>query len=108
MTALSTNVFEGITNDYASVSLQRWGDTNTSFTLNASSFSFGGTAVLGTDYVLANLPFTFSPGVINATIPLIFPLKNSTAVGVKNGSIILTNVAGTGYTVPSAILRQRR
>ncbi len=99
ITAVSTNVFQGVTNDYAALSVQRWGDTNVSVVLDANSFTFGGTAVSNVDYSLANLPFTLNPGVINATIPLVFPNRNPAAVGSK--TILITNVAGSGYTVVS-------
>jgi hypothetical protein len=97
VTGLSTNIFEGNTNDYAAITIQRWGNTNVDVTLDASSFTFGGTAVKNVDYYLANLPHTIAAGVINDTFPLIYPIRNQTKVGTR--SILLTNVAGTGYTV---------
>jgi len=99
ITGLSTNVFEGTTNDYAAITLQRWGDTNVPVVLDASSFVLGGTAVQNVDYYLANLPHTILPGVINDTFPLIFP--NPNLIGVGRRSILVTNVAGSGYTVAS-------
>jgi len=95
--SLSTNIFEGATNDYAALTVQRWGDTNQTVVLDPTNFAFGGTATLNTDYYLANLPYTLSPGVINATIPLIYPKRTSTAVGSL--SILLTNLPGPGFTI---------
>jgi len=99
ITGLSTNIFEGNPLDYAAITLQRWGDTNQPVTLDASSFVLGGTAVLNVDYYLTNLPHTMSAGVINDTFPLIYPIRNQKAVGSR--SILVTNVAGAGYTVAS-------
>jgi len=97
ITGLSTNVFQGLTNDYAALSIQRWGSTNVAVTLNAADFTFGGTAVLNTDYQLINLPYTIPAGVINTAFPLVAPIRNSTNVGSL--SISLTLQAGTGFTV---------
>jgi hypothetical protein len=99
ITGLSTNIFEGTTNDYAAITLQRWGDTNAPVVLDATSFVMGGTAVPNVDYYLANLPHTILPGVINDTFPLIYPKPN--LIGVGQRSILVTNVAGAGYTVTS-------
>jgi hypothetical protein len=99
ITGLSTNIFEGTTNDYGAITIQRWGDTNVAVVLDATSFALGGTAVPNVDYYLANLPHTIAAGVINDTFPLIYPIRNQTGVGSR--SILVTNVAGTGYTVVS-------
>ena len=99
ITGLSTNVFEGNPLDYAAITLQRWGDTNQTLTLDTSSFALGGSAVLNVDYYLTNLPHIILPGVINDTFPLIYPIRNQTGIGSR--SIVVTNVAGTGYTVAS-------
>jgi hypothetical protein len=95
--SLSTNIFEGNTNDYAALHLRRLGDTNVLLTLDASDFTFGGTARPNVDYYVANLPITINPGVVDLTVPLLYPLKASTAVGSL--SILVTNLAGSGYTV---------
>jgi hypothetical protein len=95
--SLSTNLYQGNSNDYAALRLTRFGDTNTTLTLAAGSFAMGGTAVLNVDYYLANLPLTIDPGVVNYSNVFIKPIDSSTAVG--NKSILLTNLAGVGYTV---------
>ncbi|HZR16911.1 MAG TPA: hypothetical protein VFE51_06245 [Verrucomicrobiae bacterium] len=95
--SLSTNIFQGNTNDYAAIHLRRLGDTNVSVTLNAGSFAFAGSAVSNVDYYLANLPITLDPGVVDLTVPLIYPLKASTGVGGL--SIFATLMPGAGYTV---------
>ncbi len=95
--SLSTNLYQGNSNDYAALQLQRWGDTNVDLTLDATSFAFGGTAALNVDYYLANLPITIPAGVVNSSNAIIYPIAFSTDIGSK--SILLTNLAGTGYTV---------
>jgi hypothetical protein len=98
VSAISTNIFQGTTNDYAKLTLTRLGDTNITLMLTASDFAFGGTAVLGTDFYLANLPLTIPAGVISQSVNLIFPgTHGSTSVGQL--SIILTNLADAGYSV---------
>jgi hypothetical protein len=97
VTGLSTNIFEGNTNDYAAITIQRFGNTNVDVVLNASSFTMGGTAISNVDYYLANLPHTISAGVINDTFPLIYPTKASSALGSL--SVLVTNLAGAGYSV---------
>jgi hypothetical protein len=99
ITGLSTNLFEGNPLDYAAITIQRWGNTNQPVTLDTSSFAFGGAAVLNVDYYLTNLPHTISAGVINDTFPLIYAKRNLTGVGSR--SILVTNLAGAGYTVVS-------
>lgn len=95
--SLSTNIYQGNSNDYAALQITRFGDTNAELTLDASSFAFGGTATLNVDYYLANLPITIPAGVVNSSNALVYPIAASTDVGAK--TILLTNVAGTGYTV---------
>ena len=99
--SLSTNIFEGNTNDYAALHLRRLGDTNASVALAASSFAFGGSAVQNVDYYLTNLPISLDPGVVDLTFPLIRPIKSSTAVGSL--SLLVTNLAATGYTVTNNV-----
>lgn len=96
--SLSTNIFQGNLNDYATLTIRRFGDTNVTLNLDATSFSFGGTAVLNGDYYLTNLPISIPAGVVDTTVNLIYPSANgTTAVGSR--SIIANIVAGSGYTV---------
>ena len=99
--SLSTNIFEGNPNDYAALHLRRLGDTNVSVSLDANSFQFGGTAVQNVDYYVTNLPISFDPGVVDVTVPFLYPLKASSAIGSL--SILVTNIAGTGFTVTNNI-----
>jgi Calx-beta domain len=95
--SLSTNIYQGNPNDYAALGLRRLGQTNVDLTLNASDFAFGGDAVSGVDYYLTNLPFTIPAGAVNYSVNLIYPRDSSRDVGSK--SIVVTNLAGAGYTV---------
>ncbi len=95
--SLSTNIYQGNPNDYATLRLRRLGDTNVDLTLNASDFGFGGTAIQNVDYYLTNLPITIPAGTVDYGVNLIYPLNASTETGSK--TISLTNLAGTGYTV---------
>ena len=69
--------------------------------MNASDFAFGGTAVSGVDYYLTNLPFTIPAGAVDYSVNLIYPRDASSEVGSK--SIVVTNLAGAGYTVSNNI-----
>jgi hypothetical protein len=95
--SLSTNIYEGNLNDYATLKLRRLGRTDVDVTLDASSFAFGGTAVSNVDYYLTNLPVIIPAGTVDYSVNLIYPLAASTDIGSK--SIILTNLEGAGYTV---------
>ena len=99
--SLSTNIFEGTTNDYALLTLVRYGDTNQSLVLDATNFSFSGTAVSNVDYHLANLPATIGAGVVTQSIRLIYPYRNSTNVGSLSLSLTMTNQPGNAFTVLS-------
>lgn len=100
---LATNVpsmYNAFSNDYASVTITRLGDTNAAaFTIN--NFTVSGTAVEGVDYTQPT-PVTFSPGDTVHTsyiYPLIngqLPTHNNAYVG--NKTVILSVGSGTGYT----------
>lgn len=97
VTAISTNIYERLAYDYARVTIERLGDTNAaSFTLDQSSLVLSGSAVLNTDYTIANLPVTFDPGVNTATVRLIYPIDNSVTNPVRTITVGLT--AGTGFS----------
>jgi hypothetical protein len=95
--SLSTNIFQGNLNDYASLHVRRFGDTNVPVMLDASSFALSGTGVSNVDYYLTNLPVTLQPGVVDVTFPLIYPTKASSAVGSLSIDVAL--LSGSGYTV---------
>lgn len=92
------NVFS---NDYASIVLTRWGDTNaTAFTVG--SFNLGGTAVQGVDYT-APTPATINPGD-PVDYSYVYPLQNgqppvdtNVLTYVGNKTIIASVPTGANY-----------
>src|ERR1019366_4432076 len=95
-------MYNAYSNDYASVIVTRWGDTNAS-TYTASSFTLSGTAVAGTDCTTPT-SVTFNPGDLTQT-SYIYPLHNgqppvqTTANAyVGNKSVIVNMGSGTGYS----------
>lgn len=97
VSALSTNVYERLPYDYARLTIERLGDTNAAaFQVQQADLVLSGSAVLNTDYTLANLPITIDPGVNTTTVRLIYPVNNSLVDG--NRSITVGLQAGTGFT----------
>src|SRR5581483_4422981 len=68
------SMYKGLTNDYASVMVTRWGDTNAS-SYTPTNFSYSGTPVVGVDFTPASL--TFSPGDVSKPA-VIRPLQTNT------------------------------
>lgn len=94
--SLSTNVYERLASDYADLNIRRLGDTNVFLQLDEANLVLSGTAVLNTDYALANLPAYIDPGVVSASIRLIYPIDNSLVDGARTVTVGLQ--AGTGFT----------
>jgi hypothetical protein len=69
---LAASMYNAFSNDYASFIITRWGDTTVTF--NSGSFTYGGTAIAGTDYTYP-APVTFNPGDLTST-NYIYPLSN--------------------------------
>lgn len=101
----STNVvsmYNAFSNDYASFTITRWGDTNAA-AFTASSFTYSGTAVAGVDYTLLG-PATFNPGDITQTnyiSPLTggqLPVDTATNPYVGNKTAIISVASGSGFT----------
>jgi Calx-beta domain len=97
------SMYNAFSNDYASITVTRWGDTNAA-AFTADNFTFAGTAVEGTDYTPPT-PVTFNPGDTNET-SYVYPLSNgqppvhnSNAPYVGNKTAIIGLAAGSGYTV---------
>ncbi len=96
------SVYNALSNDWAAVSLTRWGDTNTSFTV--SSYTHAGTAQVGQDYT--DLPSqTFNAGDVSYLVP-IYPLIGGNppthALGnpyVGNKTAVIGVSSGSGYSV---------
>lgn len=69
---LAASMYNAFSNDYASYIITRWGDTNVTF--NSGTFTYGGTAIAGTDYTYP-ASVTFNPGDLTYT-NYINPLSN--------------------------------
>jgi hypothetical protein len=86
-------MFEGNTNDFVRVTLQRRGDVNAGpFDVN---LSYSGTATAGQDFTPVNT-VTFNPGDLNVTVD-IHPINDT--VTEERETVIISVVNGTGYAV---------
>lgn len=94
----AATMYQRFTNDYASFILTRWGDTNVA-SYDVSTFNYGGTAVLGTDFVGA-LPVTFNAGDLTATGRISPLIATTNYTGNKTVTVTVGN--GTGYQGNSA------
>jgi hypothetical protein len=96
----STSMYRGISNDFASFVITRYGDTNAaSYSIPANSFTYGGTATVGSDYAAIG-PVTFNPGDQTETVEV----ANPVATGVYHGNetiLVSLNSANTGVAVAS-------
>jgi hypothetical protein len=96
----AASMYNAFSNDYASVSITRWGDTNTTVTL--SSYTTSGSATNGMDYT-APTPVTFVPGDLTKVMvvhPLVggsLPVHNPNLPFTGNKSIVLGVGSGSGY-----------
>jgi hypothetical protein len=103
---LATNMYRAHSNDFASFSVTRLGDTNApSYSVNTFG-SVGGTAVQGTDYTVPG-SVTFNPGdtvVTNVIRPLVAgvpPVQTANPTYIGNLTAIIGVTAGTGYAATS-------
>jgi len=102
LSAGAPTMYKAFSNDFASVTITRLGDTNVSVT--TAPYTYAGTAVLGTDFT--PLPaVTFNPGDIVKTAS-VSPLSNGVPPAdtlnptyVGNKSVTVGLPAGTGYTI---------
>lgn len=105
LTAGAATMYKAFSNDFASVTITRLGDTNVSVT--TAAFTYSGTALSGTDFT--PMPsVTFNPGDITMT-PSISPLSNGVPpVDVidplysGNKSVTVGLPAGAGYLISGA------
>jgi hypothetical protein len=102
-----SSMYNAFSNDYASFTLTRWGDTNAA-AFTVSSYTYAGTAVAGTDYTYPG-PVTFNPGDITQT-NFIYPLSNgnppvhSTANAYVGNKTAIISVTGSTNTAMLNIL----
>src|ERR1043166_2043190 len=103
LSATAATMYKAFSNDYASFTITRWGDTNApSFATTA--FTYSGTALPGVDFTTLGT-VTFNPGDITNT-PQIFPLSNgvppvdvANPLYAGNKSVTVSLSGGAGYVV---------
>jgi hypothetical protein len=86
LSAGASTAYKRFTNDYASVTITRMGNTNV--TLSVSTFTFGGTAVKNTDYAV--LPVTIPAGTVTMAAPIFNPLNPPEPVWVGDKTVTVT------------------
>jgi hypothetical protein len=96
----ATSMYKAFSNDYTTIIITRWGDTNTevgAITPGISNFDLSGTAVEGTDFTPPS-PVTFNPGD-SAQTSYLYPLvagqlpTDSTNVPYTGNKTIIVNMA---------------
>ncbi|HEX3626378.1 MAG TPA: hypothetical protein VH280_13240 [Verrucomicrobiae bacterium] len=102
------SMYKAFSNDYASITITRWGDTNINagtITFNSSSLNFAGTAVEGTDFTPPTpSSVTFNPGDLTQTMtisPLVngqLPIDTNNAPYTGNKTIIASTASGSGFS----------
>ena len=99
ISAASPSIYERVAEDYATVTVTRnLGNTNIWTALNdASAFTFGGTAVMGVDYVVNTglFPVNFEPGSRSLSLKLISPLDNALLDG--NRTVVIGLASSADY-----------
>jgi hypothetical protein len=107
LTAAAATMYKAFSNDFASVTLTRLGDTNAAaYTVPATAFSYSGTAVKGTDFTpmssvtitQGGITFTASISPLSNGVP---PADTINPVYVGNKNVTVTLAAGPGYIVGS-------
>jgi hypothetical protein len=92
--ATDTNAYERVASLTGALTIERFGNSNSTFT---AGFVLGGAAVLGVDYTAsATGSVSFAAGEISRTI-VIAPIDNSLLDGDR--PVILTLQSGSGYSV---------
>ena len=99
--AAAGTMYKAFSNDFTSVTITRWGDTNTAFT--TTGFTYGGSAGIA-DYAKLSSTVTFNKGDVTKTVniakPLIggLPPVDSTSITYTgNKTIVVAPTAGSGY-----------
>lgn len=108
LTAGAPTMYKAFSNDFASVTITRLGDTNVpTYTVPASAFTYSGTAIPNTDFTPLP-PVTFNPGditqITNAS-PLsngVPPIHTDDAAYVGDKSVSVGLQAGPEYIVSGA------
>jgi hypothetical protein len=92
------SMYRGISNDYASFVITRYGDTNApAYTIPANDFVYTGTATLGVDYTGAVAgTITVNPGDQTETVQISDPI----ATGVYHGNETIVVTMNTNVGAP--------
>ena len=90
----ATSMYKAFSNDYVSFVLTRWGNTNAA-SYNVGSYTYAGTAVIGSDYLGAS-PVSIDPGAVLTTnrIPRSAVPPSGVYVGNRTVTVGLGNVGG--------------
>lgn len=103
MTAASaSSMYNAFSNDYVSVTITRWGDTNAITTVSSANFTTAGTAAKGMDYT-APPAVTFNAGDLTKTVymyPRIggaLPVHSTGLPFSGNKTIVFGIGSGSGY-----------
>ncbi|HEY3863904.1 MAG TPA: hypothetical protein VGO59_18670 [Verrucomicrobiae bacterium] len=94
--ATDPTMYRGTPGDYAGFQVIRWGDTNVTWTIPSTAFSYSGKAVEGVDYTIAVSNMTIDAGSNSVLATVGGPVSSAypfTYVG--NESIIVTMSGGT-------------
>ncbi len=87
LSAAATTAYKRYTNDYASVTITRLGNTNLALPL--TTFTYGGTAVQNTDYQVLSAT-TIPAGEVTTTVKLLRPLNPPEPVWAGNKTVVVT------------------
>jgi hypothetical protein len=100
---VASSMYKAFSNDFASFSLTRLGDTNApSYQVPSTSYTYFGTAVAGTDFALPT-NITFNPGDLvytNIIMPLVKgapPVDTTNPTYIGNLTAIIGLTAGPGF-----------
>ena len=89
LSAAAATAYKRYTNDYASVTITRLGNTNAA--LSVSSFAYGGTAAQNTDYALLLGSTTIPAGTVTTSaINVLRPLNPPEANWAGNKTVVVT------------------
>ncbi len=94
VSADQSSMYNGLTNDYASVTLTRWGNTNAA-AYSVNSFTYSGTATANTHFVPA-AALIINPGDVTVSAK-VTPLRPTTSY-VGNKTIVVGLTSSGGYT----------
>ena len=87
LSAAASTCYKRYTNDYASVTITRLGDTNVALSL--STFTYGGTAVQNTDFEALSAT-TIPAGTVTTNARILRPLNPPEPVWVGNKTVVAT------------------